>query len=346
MKFNPKVEVDFLKHEYFVRGVLSPTRDSTEYWKRWLDQNPEKVELYRSACAILLSFELKQKYAMEDSSYYRVLDCLLEENNKPNNATRIGILNSDSRLMAAASIVLFVSLSFISYFIYKSGSKQIPKIVEYHVESVPRGFKKTIILPDGSAVKLNSMSEIKYVTQFSDTIREVYLTGQGFFEVKKNPNAPFIVHTKYFSTRVLGTSFDIRSYENEMNKHVAVLTGNVQVTTTAGLAEMLAPLDITTYNQERKSFKKSLFNPNDVLSWQNDVIVFHHADFKSVTEYLSRWYGVDFVVEKGFEVKGYYNGRFKHEALTTVLQGISYSSHFKFRVENKKVIISKPNPIL
>lgn len=153
-----------------------------------------------------------------------------------------------------------------------------------------------------------------------------------------------MVHTENFSTRVLGTSFDIRSYENENSKHVAVLTGEVRVITRSGLIKNLNPLDITIYNQDKKVLQKSRFNPDALLSWRSGVIVFDHASFDQVTEYLSRWFGVDFIVEKGFNVDGYYTGRFDKEALTTVLQGISYSSHFSFRVEHKKVIISKPKP--
>jgi transmembrane sensor len=65
-----------------------------------------------------------------------------------------------------------------------------------------------------------------------------------------------------------------------------------------------------------------------------------------VTTYLSRWYGVDFNIEKDFKVKGLYTGEFNKEPLITVLNGISYSSHFSFRVDGKTVYISKPKPNL
>jgi ferric-dicitrate binding protein FerR (iron transport regulator) len=342
MKFTPETEVDFLKHEYFVKWVLSPTKESTDYWNRWLIQNPEKAALLRGACDLLLSFQLKETHSMENASYYKILDNLLEENSKKKiHSIEKSGGNSNSWLVAA-SIILFSSLGFLGYFLSKQNTPQFSAVASYVTESVPKGFKKTIVLPDGSEIKLNSESELRYPVHFSDTLREVYLEGEGFFEVTKNKRAPFIVHTANLATRVVGTSFDIRSYKNEKNEYVAVLTGNVEVTTPAGVAEMLAPLDITTYSPDKKTLKKSTFVADDFLSWRNGVIAFNGATFEEVTTQLSRWYGVDFVIEEGFNVKGHYTGRFEKEALTTVLLGISYSSHFKFHVENKKVFITKP----
>jgi ferric-dicitrate binding protein FerR (iron transport regulator) len=190
---------------------------------------------------------------------------------------------------------------------------------------------------------MNSASELKYPAEFSDTLREVYLTGQAFFEVTKNPKVPFIVHTRNFSTRVLGTSFDIRSYENEKNNHVAVVSGKVRVVTTEGDSELLLPKDMTSYNERSKALKKSTFDPAFVLAWRNGVIAFDRANFDEVTTCLSRWYGVEFIIEKGFDVKGLYTGQFTDETLVTVLKGISYSSHFSFRVEGRRIFITNPN---
>ncbi|HEY8935213.1 MAG TPA: FecR domain-containing protein [Cyclobacteriaceae bacterium] len=345
MEFTPHTEADFLKQEYFVQWVLSPTKESSEYWQRWLNQNPDKVELLGAARDLLLSFEPKETHAMDDVSYYKILDNLLEENSKQKAQTANGKMNTSKPwfIAAAASIILFSSLSLIGLL---GSKKENPvaklKLIDYNIESVPDGFKKSITLPDGSVVKLNSASELKYPSQFTDTLREVYLTGQAFFEVTKNPKAPFIVHTKHFSTHVLGTSFDIQCYDNESLNHVAVVTGKVQVTTSVGDEEVLTPKNMSTYNVDKKSLSKTKFDPAVLLAWRDGILSFDHADFKEVVTTLSRWYGVRVEVEEGFEVKGFYTGRFEKEALLTVLKGISYSSHFSYKVEDKTVLITKP----
>jgi transmembrane sensor len=346
MTFDPHTEADFLKHEYFVQWVLAPTRESSAYWQHWLKQNPDKVEMLGAARDLLLSFEMKEPHRMDDATYYKILDNLLQENAQQKENYTSG--DSNGWLLAAASVIIFSSIALVGYFTLtkEKDSSPIAKATQYNYESAPAGVKKTVMLPDSSVVTLNSASELKYPAHFSDTLREVYLTGQAFFEVTKNAHAPFIVHTKNFSTRVLGTSFDIRSYEDEKNNHVAVLTGKVRVMTQEGNSQLLLPNDMTSYNENQKVLKKSTFDPAFLLAWRKGIIVFDHATFEEVTTYLSRWYGVDFNVEKGFKVRGLYTGEFNKEALVTVLKGISYSSHFSFRVEGKTVYISKPKPNL
>jgi ferric-dicitrate binding protein FerR (iron transport regulator) len=346
MTFNPRTETDFLKHEYFVQWVLSPTKESSAYWQHWLNQHPDKVEMLGAARDLLLSFEMKETHRMDDAAYYKILENLLQENARQKENYTSG--NSHSWLLAAASVIIFSSIALVGYFILnkKENNAPVAKAIEYHLESAPGGVKKTITLPDGSVVTLNSVSELKYPAHFSDTLREVYLTGQAFFEVTKNARAPFIVHTRNFSTRVLGTAFDISSYENEKNNHVAVLSGKVKVMTIEGNSQLLLPKDMTRYNEQKKVLQKSTFDPAFLLAWRNGIIAFDHANFNEVAANLSRWYGVEFIVEKGFKVKGLYTGQFDKEALITVLKGISYSSHFSFRVEGKTVYISQPEPNL
>lgn len=298
--------------------------------------------MLRAARDLLLSFEPKEQHAMDDATYYNILDNLLGENAKQKEYS---LSRNSSWLFAAASIIIFSSLALVGFFLLKKKETNAPlaRVIEIQQELVPAGFKKTITLPDGSVVSMNSASELKYPAEFSDTLREVYLTGQAFFEVTKNPKAPFIVHTRNFSTRVLGTSFDIRSYENEKDNHVAVISGKVRVVTTEGDSELLLPKDMTSYNERLKALKKSKFDPSFLLAWRNGAIAFDRANFAEVTACLSRWYGVEFVVEKGFQVKGLYTGRFTDETLVTVLKGISYSSHFSFRVEGRRIFITNPN---
>ena len=342
MKFSPETEADFLKHEYFVQWVLSPSKEGEEYWKQWIQQNPHKIELLTTARDLLLSFQLKEEHVIEERAYFRILDNLLEENKKQKQDTFDSGRNRRVWFLVAASLVLFSSVT--AFILFSTPShKEVPQsVVEYTTKSVPKGAKVTFTLPDGSTVELNCMSDIRYPAQFSDTLREVYLTGQAFFDVKKNPAAPFVVHTKNFTTRVLGTSFDVQSYENEKNNYVAVLTGKVAVETLSGQSEMILPKQMTTYNLRNDALKKSASKAS-MFSWREGVIVFDDANFEEVSQYLSRWYNVEFVVEKGFKVKGFYTGKFTRETLKNVLNGISYSSHFQYRIVGQKVFISKPN---
>ncbi len=93
---------------------------------------------------------------------------------------------------------------------------------------------------------------------------------------------------------MLGTSFDIRSYENEKDNHVAVVTRQSKGCDDGeGDSELLLPKDMTSYNERLKALKKSKFDPAFLLAWRNGVIAFDRANFDEVTVCLSRWYGVE-----------------------------------------------------
>ena len=113
MKFEPLQEIDFLKNEYFVQWVLSPSRESSAYWQRWLQQNPDKVKMLGAARDLLLSFDQKESHTMDDGTYYKILDNLLYANQQQNasDANR----TPRSWLLAAACTIILCSLSLAAY---------------------------------------------------------------------------------------------------------------------------------------------------------------------------------------------------------------------------------------
>jgi ferric-dicitrate binding protein FerR (iron transport regulator) len=90
--------------------------------------------------------------------------------------------------------------------------------------------------------------------------------------------------------------------------------------------------------------RKSTFDHNAVLGWKDGLLQFSNADFNEVTEQLSRWYGVEFVVDAGLVIEGKYTGTYRNESLENILKGIAFSSDFDFTIDKKVVRISKPTP--
>jgi transmembrane sensor len=93
-----------------------------------------------------------------------------------------------------------------------------------------QGSRSTMTLPDGSIVRLNAKSKVSYAEGFGKTTREVFLTGEAYFEVTHNEAIPFIVHTGEADIKVLGTKFNVRSYSNEHSMEAALLTGSIELT--------------------------------------------------------------------------------------------------------------------
>ena len=118
-------------------------------------------------------------------------------------------------------------------------------------------------------------------------------------------------------------------------------TGKVNVATTNCFSETLVPDEMTIY-KNNEMIRSAGFNHNAILGWKDGFLQFNSADFREVTGQLSRWFGVDFIVDKGLKVEGKYTGAYRNESLENVLKGISFSSDFEFIIEDKIVRITKP----
>jgi transmembrane sensor len=215
----------------------------------------------------------------------------------------------------------------------------------YLERNVGKGKKLTIKLEDGSEVKLNSESSIRFPEKFTNGKREVFLEGEAFFNVTPDPSRPFIVHTKSLQTRVLGTSFIVKEDVSNKEGTVAVLTGKVQVSIQDSLATSssekfyLEPMDAVSFDSFEYSLKKIRVNYDDVFSWKDNVISFRNASFKEITTKLEIWYGVEFAVSKDFLTKQDYTGKFEDQTLEEVLLGLSFIYDFDFEINKNQVSI-------
>ncbi|GGZ30557.1 iron dicitrate transporter FecR [Echinicola pacifica] len=209
-----------------------------------------------------------------------------------------------------------------------------------------KGQKLTLSLPDGSTVMLNSNSSIIFPSSFSDSIREVKLIGEAFFEVSRDPLKPFIVTSQSASTQVFGTSFVVRDFKDSRYATIGVLTGKVGVhpsfkTASGETAELIDLLPMQGVRVARGStkVKRMKLSYDEMFAWKDNVIAFAKADFKEVILKLEDWYGVSFEVNRKISPTRDFTGKFDGLPLDQTLDGLSLTFGFDFRIENKKVII-------
>ena len=163
--------------------------------------------------------------------------------------------------------------------------------------ATPRGGQYQIILPDGSKVWLNAASSIKFPTIFRGEERRVEITGEAYFEVAHNAKMPFIVSNGDAEVRVLGTHFNINSYEDENVLKVTLLEGSVKVLrSTTNESKLISPGQQAQLTHNG-SIKIAEVNANEVIAWKNGYFHFDRADIKSVMRQLSYWYDVEVVYE-------------------------------------------------
>lgn len=166
----------------------------------------------------------------------------------------------------------------------------------YNTITVPKGGEYNLTLADGTNVWLNSDSELKFPAQFNGKMREVYLKGEAFFEVKSNPKQPFIVMTKEANVQVFGTSFNVMNYEDEARVEVALQSGKVDfIETRTNRAYPLIPGDMIRMDKESSFVSFSKEDVNIISAWRTGYFYFENMPLEELVVKLERWYQVKFV---------------------------------------------------
>ncbi len=225
---------DFLKNEAFRRWVLEKRPEDRLYWQQWLMQYPEKSDLYEQAVAVFITLQGKT-VSISNQQVKDLAQQILKQ--LPDEYTPIKPLSSWrwARWASAAAIISLIvwwrltnPLSDPLTATRIQAQKQLPNEGWKLVRNVT-GQPLVVLLPDNSSVLLTTGSQLRFRKRDSAMTREVFLQGEGFFEVTKDTSRPFIVYTNTLTTKVLGTSFQIRSFDTESTAFVKVKTGKVAV---------------------------------------------------------------------------------------------------------------------
>jgi ferric-dicitrate binding protein FerR (iron transport regulator) len=201
-------------------------------------------------------------------------------------------------LRIAATILMAALLSVAGYQMFDHWMAR-DKILEI---SASADAVKSVTLPDGSLVSLNSNTHLIYPQRFGKNTREVTIEGEAFFEVKPNPQKPFIIHAGTAQVKVLGTSFNVRAYPGAREMEVIVRTGKVQVLnpkkeTKQNDELILTPGDKgTLVHQSHALVKSTNENPN-YIAWKTHELVFRATSLNEVIDNLENVYKVNIQLE-------------------------------------------------
>lgn len=155
---------------------------------------------------------------------------------------------------------------------------------------VPAVLSYKITLSDGTEVWMNSESSLRFPLNFSGNTREVYIDGEAYFKVAKNTQQPFIVHTPKTEIKVLGTEFNVNTYDD--NKIVTALVEGEVTTSNKNKEIKLAPGFEAVFNFYQKDFQLQAFDASEVLAWMKGVYYFHNMPLQDLSKQLSRWYNI------------------------------------------------------
>jgi transmembrane sensor len=214
--------------------------------------------------------------------------------------------------------------------------------------STPRGGTYTVTLPDGTKVWLNAASSLKFPAAFTGLPnRKVELTGEAYFEVSKDKAHPFIVKTTKQEVEVLGTHFNINSYEDEKSTKTTLLEGAVQVSLLGGGPDegaasrndvILKPNEQSTLTDSR--IKVAKIDVGEVIAWKKGDFIFNDETLESVMRKVSRWYDVEVVyaeaAPKNFTIGGFVS---RSKPISAVLELMEKTGNVKFKVLGRRIIV-------
>ena len=246
-----------------------------------------------------------------------------------------------------AAILALCICSFGGYQFYnKRISSQTESVLVWKEINTPSRLTSKITLADGTVVTLNSETQLKYPTAFKGDHREVYLNGEAFFDVKKDAQHPFIVHTEKINIKVLGTTFDLKAYKTDSHTEATLITGAIQVS-----MKDLPEKQILLKPTEKFSLQHQAQNATDAplysiiplneteTSWMNHKLVFKNETFDILANSLSRWYGLQIVFKNESLKNSRFTGFFEKENISQALKALQLIEPFRYKIQDKTVYI-------
>jgi transmembrane sensor len=356
---------DFIEDAQFRLWVQQPDEVSDRFWANFLIENPDKNIAIANARTILQAIEQQTKSEFISQQDEDQVFAQIQEQIEDEKGRRISRLPSWLGWAAAASVVLGVML----WQFLPSNSHEINQVVYENnrakaltplTEKINSSDKTILVtLDDGSSIFLNPNSKISYAKNFNQgNIREVYLSGEAFFEVAKNPNKPFLVYANELVTKVLGTSFNIRAFGNEKDVIVKVRTGRVAVAV-ARITDvkqkissreldgiMLLPNQQAILSRQEVRLVKSLVENPTVISksqpqnLMQQQFIFNAESATQVFKSIEKAYGIDIVFDETLLSECQFTGNLTDESLYEKLDIICKTIEAQYQIMDAQVIIT------
>jgi biopolymer transport protein ExbD len=232
------------------------------------------------------------------------------------------------------------------YKIRNSNKLSTNDLNKYNTISTPMGGKFKVILPDGSLVLLNAASTLKYPVHFDEKLRKVSFTGEAYFEIakledKRKKRVPFYVYSNDQIVEVLGTHFNINSYDYEEYSKTTLLEGSVKIINekSAAPAKILKPGQQAVIKRGDVQTKIMIADEAQALAWKDGYFLFKNTNIKDVVNELERWYNVDIQYEDEMEfenITGYISRNVK---ISSVLKMLQLSGIVNYEISGSKIII-------
>jgi transmembrane sensor len=275
--------------------------------EKWVKSDKENQRLfleYKKAWNVVT----KSHWEPDSKSAFRHIESKMVETETPVRDIRSG---SGNRLLwrIAAAILVLVAIGFL--LIFQAQNKQMVLIAETGVISIR--------LDDGSEVTLNKDAKLSYPKKFKSNERRIAFEGEGFFNVARDTERPFIIDVQDVAIQVLGTSFYIRSLSENTDVEVVVETGKVAMVAKTGEKMELSSGQKGVYSSLESTFRLESNTDPNLLSWKSGKMVFENSNLSFVAKVLSSTYHIQVEVDDNVSANCFLTAVFDNQPLDDVL---------------------------
>ncbi|MEZ0485478.1 FecR family protein [Fibrella aquatica] len=340
---------DFLENAAFRTWVRERRPEDQLYWQQWLVLYPEKRDLYEQAVVTLLAIQATEQPVSDAQVRAKVMQ-LFNDPARPFTPERPIFSWHYGRWAVAAALLCLL-------FIWQLGQ---PTIHFFRQSRVPQeqltdrggwkivknisGQPMVVLLPDNSSVLLSTGSQLRFRKQMNQAFREVFLQGEGFFEVAKNPSRPFVVYTASLTARVVGTSFQVRAFTAEPSAQVRVKTGKVTVSSTQTPADtiLLTVNEQLNLGPESQKLIKSKPSPTpaDSSALISQPLTFNYAAVSGIFDQLESSYHMPIDYDRTLLSQCTFTGDLSDMPFLEKIRLICLTIDSSFELVDNQIIIS------
>jgi transmembrane sensor len=242
------------------------------------------------------------------------------------------------RRIAWASAGLAACIAMITFFTWPLTGKS-PAPLAVFAYSTDFGERKQLQLPDGSKVILNSNTLLTYKADYNEEDRQLELLGEAYFEVAKDAEKKFIVHSNGFSTTAIGTAFYVHGRQPAQSYSVDLIEGKVSLQNGSGSPLLLQAGEAATWSGSGNLFDKKAFDTRLLRQWIEGKLTFQKADSREVLQHLAQWYGVEINDQRKKPGTITITGDYSDKPLEDILKAICFSLSCKYTIEENRIII-------
>lgn len=320
---------ELLTDESFLGWHFKSDPDAIDKWETWIAENPGEMHLVKEAIEFLDTIKISD-INISGTQTRVAEEKLLAGIAAPAEPGPAPIIPFRRRRWFLTAVALLILATGAWLFNYLSDSKAELKTAYGEIKSQK--------LPDGSDVFLNANSQVSYADEWKEgTDREVWITGEAYFEVKKTPQkSRFIVHTEQFDIIVTGTQFNVVNRNGKAN--VMLKEGSITLKTTQGKEIVMNPGDFIEFNKTEPA-KKDVNNEN-LIAWKDRKIVFENTPLCTAVDLIKEHYGVSIKLSNDSLGNSTLTGMLPNDNLDVLLEAISALNEFKVIHQNNEIIIT------